>query len=189
MASGNARTSVIFISEIAEPELLPSGAYSRLVLRGRAHGRREVLAAPLLAALELPRAGRVDQDAVPEPGSELRHVAVLERRARVDRRAENARENDDAVAAGVHAVGEGPVHLLVRGRIDVLLDNGDVLVAELGGAGAPQGGGDLLGLSLIGLLDLDHDVHAVRDRRDEDVTHPGNAGVCQDVPRDRRALD
>src|SRR5205807_5487334 len=48
---------------------------------------------------------------------------------------------------------ERPVDLLVRGRIDVLLDHGDVLVSVLRRAGAPERGRDLLGLALVGLLD------------------------------------
>src|SRR2546427_5017944 len=176
-------------SEVIEPELLPARAHTRLVLRGRADGGREPLPAPLRAPRELPRARRVDQDSVPEPGAELRDVPVLEGRARVDRRPEDPWENHEAVLTGVHPVSERPVHLLVRGRIDVLLHDDDVLVTELGRARAPERGGDLLGLALVRLLDLDDDVHAVRDRRDEDVAHSGNAGHREDIPRDRGALD
>src|SRR5215510_13893983 len=117
-ASGIARISVIFTSEVSEPELFPARAHPRLVLGRRAHRGREALAAPLGAPLELPGAGRIDQHAIPEPGAEPRNVAVLHRRARIDGRAEDAGEDHDAVLAGVDPVGERPVDLLVRGRID-----------------------------------------------------------------------
>src|SRR2546427_10099372 len=188
-ARGVAAWTRVIASEIIEPELLPARAHTRLVLGGRADGGREVLPAPLRAPLELPRARRVDQDSVPEPGAELRDVAVLEGRARIDRRAEDPWEDHEAVLPGVHSMGERPVHLLVRGRIDVLLDDDDVLVTELGGARAPERGGDLLGLALVRLRDLDDDVHAVRDRRGADGAHSGNAGHRGDISRARGALD
>src|SRR5262249_35560214 len=103
-------------SEVAEPVLLPAGADAGLVVGGGPHGGREALAAPFGAAFELPRAGGVDEHAVPEPGAEAGHVAVGQGRARIDGRAEDAGEDHDAVLAGVHAVGEGPVDLLVGGR-------------------------------------------------------------------------
>src|SRR5207249_1955859 len=62
------------------------------------------------------------------------------------------------------------------------------LVAVLGGAGAPQRGGDLLGLALVGLADLHHDVHAVGDRMDVDVLDAGDAGGLEDVPGDAGPL-
>src|SRR2546425_1167002 len=74
------------ISDVAEPVLLPALAHARLVFGRRPHRRRKALAAPFGAALELPVAGGVDERAVPEAGAELRDVAVLERRARIDRR-------------------------------------------------------------------------------------------------------
>src|SRR5215831_7462817 len=188
-ASGIARISVIFTSEISEPELVPAGAHPRLVLGGRADRGRESLAAPLRASLELPGACRVDQDAVPEAGAEAGDVTIRRRRARIDRRAEDTGEDDETVLARVHTMGERPVDLLVRGRIDVLLDDGDVLVAVLRGARAPQRGRDLLGLALIRLLDLHDDVDAVGDRRHEHVTHARDARRREDVPCDRRALD
>src|SRR3989475_12751616 len=153
-ARGVAAWTMVIASEIIAPELLPALAHTRLVLGGRADGGREALPAPLRAPLELPRARRVDQDSVPEPGAELRDVPVLERRARVDRRAEDPGKDHDPVQAGVHPVGERPVHLLVRGRVAVLLDADHVLVAELGGARAPERARDLLGLALLRLLDL-----------------------------------
>ena len=107
-------------------------------------------------ALELPGARRVDQHAVPEAGAELRHVAILHRRAGIDGRAEDAGEDHDAALAGIHAVRERPVHLLVRRGIDVLLHHDHVLVAVLRGAVAPQRRRDLLGLALVVLLDLHH---------------------------------
>src|SRR5262249_56399692 len=99
MASGKARTSVIFISEIAEPELLPPGTHPRLVLRSRPHGRRESLPAPLLAALGLPRPGRVVQDAVPEPGAERRSFPSPGRLPRAGGGAAISREHDEPCAA------------------------------------------------------------------------------------------
>src|SRR5436309_731638 len=108
-------------SQIAQPVLVPSRPHARLVVRRGANGGREALAAPLGAAVELPRARGVDEDTVPESGAEPGHVAVVERRARVDGRAEDAGEDHDAVLARVDAMGEGPVDLLVRRRIDVLL--------------------------------------------------------------------
>src|SRR4030095_3365650 len=74
-ASGIARISVIFISEVAEPQLFPAVAHPGLVLGGRAHRRREPLAAPLGTPLELPGARRVDQHAIPQTGAEPRAVA------------------------------------------------------------------------------------------------------------------
>src|SRR5207247_9048459 len=117
--------------QVAQAAPLPALPHARLVRGRRPHGRREALAAPLGAALELPRARRVDQDAVPQTRAEAAHVAVVERRAGIDGRAEDAWEHHDAVLAGVDAVGEGPVDLLVRGRDDVLLDHRHVLVAAL----------------------------------------------------------
>src|SRR5439155_23571532 len=166
---GIARISVIFISEIPEPQLLPPLAHPRLVVGRRAYRRREPFAAPLGAARELPRACRIDQHPVPESGAELRHVPIFRRSARVDRRAEDPREDADAVLPGVDPMRERPVDLLVRGGVDVLLDHGDVLVAVLRRARAPERRRDLLGLALVRLLDLDDDVHAVGDRGNEDV--------------------
>src|SRR6266478_4889642 len=171
-----ARISVIFISEVAEPELLPALAHPRFVVGRRADRRREPLATPLGAAFELPRTGRVDQHAVPEFGTEPRYVPIFWWSARVDRRAEDPREDDDAVLPRVDPMRERSVDLFVRGRIDVLLDDGDVLVPVLRGARAPERGRDLLGLALVGLLDLDDDVHAVGDRRHEDVADARDAG-------------
>src|SRR5215468_5658570 len=142
---------VLSLSEISQSVLVPALAHPRLVLGGRAHGGREALALPFGPPLELPRARRVDEHAVPQAGAEPAHLAVGQGRARVDGRAEDAREDHDAVLAGVDPVGEGPVHLLVRRRVDVLLDHRDVLVAVLRGAVAPERGGDLLGLALVGL--------------------------------------
>src|SRR2546422_10541068 len=105
MASGIARTSVIFTSEVAEPQLLPALAHPRLVLGRGTHGRREALAAPCLAALELPRARGADQHPVPEAGPELRDVPPLERRARIERRAEDPGEDHRALVARVHPRG------------------------------------------------------------------------------------
>src|SRR5437867_392124 len=102
-------------SQIAQAVLLPALSYAGLVLGRRPHRGREALASPLGTPLELPRARGVDEDAVPEPGAETAHVPVLERRARIDGRAEDAGEHHDAVLARVHAVGEGPVDLLVGG--------------------------------------------------------------------------
>ena len=55
----------------------------------------------------------------------------------VERVAEQAREDDHATVAGVDAVGDRPVHLLVGRDIDVLLEHEHMLVAALPGAGAP----------------------------------------------------
>src|SRR3989442_3251674 len=137
MASGSARTSVIFIAspplalQIAQAVLGPALAHARLVLGRRPHGRREALVVPLGSPWEPPRARGVDEHAGPEAGADLVDVAVLERRAGIDRRAENAGEDDDAGRSPVHPVGEGPVHLLVRRGVDVLFDHDHVLVAEL----------------------------------------------------------
>src|SRR5256886_11188678 len=100
-------------SHVAEPVLLPALAHARLVLRRRPHRRRETLAAPLRAFFELPVARGVDEHAVPEPGAELRNVAVLQRRGGIDRRAEDSGKDYDAVLAGVDAAGHRPVDLLV----------------------------------------------------------------------------
>src|SRR5438309_6878188 len=175
-------------SHVAEPELLPALAHARLVLRRRPHRRREALAAPLGAALELPVARGVEEHAVPEAGAELRDVAVLERRGRIDRRAEASGEDDDAALARVDPMRHRPVDLLVRRHVDVVLDHPHVLVAVLRGGVAPERGGDLLGLTLIMLGDLYADVHAVGDRMDVDVADAGNARAGEDVPGDGRAL-
>src|SRR6266446_7233518 len=60
---------------------------------GRTMGGK-ALAAPLGPTGVLPRAGRVDQHPVPKPCAELRHVAILQRRAGIDGRAEDPREDD-----------------------------------------------------------------------------------------------
>ena len=85
-------------------------------------------------------------------------------------------------------MGQRPVDLLVGGRIDVVVHHEHVLVAVLRGAVAPQRGGDLLGLALVGLADLHHDVHPVRDRVDVDVANAGDAGGLEDVPGDAGPL-
>src|SRR5262245_15914798 len=109
MASGMARTSVIFMpgpaggtrsaSQVAEPVLGPARSHPGLVVRVGPHGGREALAAPLRAPRPLPRARGVDQHPVPESGAELRDVAILHGGARIDGRAEDAREDDDAPLA------------------------------------------------------------------------------------------
>src|SRR5690242_21772715 len=99
MARGIARTSVTFISEIAQPELVPARAHAGLVLGRRAHGRREALVPPLGAARESPRARGVEEHAIPQPGAQAAHLAVLERRRRIDRRAEDAGEDHQALLA------------------------------------------------------------------------------------------
>ena len=83
---------------------------------------------------------------------------------------------------------ERPFHLLVVGRIDVLLHHDDVLVAILGGAVAPERRRNLLWLPLVVLFDLNPDVDAVGDRRGIDVEDAGDAGAVQDVPGDGGAL-
>src|SRR2546428_1812914 len=174
--------------QIPEPVFLPARTHAGLVLRGRPHGRRKALVVPLRPLRHLPRARGVDEHAVPEPGAELGDVTVLERRRGIDRRAEAAREDDDAAFAGIHAMGEGPVDLLVRRRVDILFDHDDVLVAVLRGAGAPERRRDLLGLALVVLGDLHVDVHAVGDGRHPDVANAGDAGAVEDVPGDGRPL-
>src|SRR3989442_12405633 len=134
--------------QIPEPVFLPARTHAGLVLRGRPHGRRKALVVPLRPLRHLPRARGVDEHAVPEPGAELGDVTVLERRRGIDRRAEAAREDDDAAFAGIHAMGEGPVDLLVRRRVYIFFDHDDVLVAGLRGAGAPERRRDLLGVAL-----------------------------------------
>src|SRR5687767_4591336 len=174
--------------QVSEAVFVPAGPHLRFVFRRRPHGRREALAVPFLALRELPVPRGVEEHAVPEAGAELRDVAILHRSGRIDRRAEDAGEDHDAALARVHAMGERPVDLLVRRHVDVLFDDVDVLVPVLRGRGAPQRGGDLLRLALVGLLDLHADVHAVGDRVDVDVLDARNAGSVQDVPRDAGAL-
>src|SRR5262245_18599846 len=188
MPSGIAWTAVIFMLEIPQAVLGPALAYARLVLAVRTHGRREALPTPLRAALELPRPRAVEEHAVPEPGAQARHVPVLHGRGRIDGRAEDPGEDDQAAFARIQAMGERPVDLLVRRGVDVVVHHDHVLVAVLRGAVAPQRGGDLLGLALVGLADLHHDVHAVGDGVYVDVAHAGDAGDLEDVPGDPRAL-
>src|ERR687897_3783771 len=106
-------TSRAIALEVTEPVLVPAVAHARFVLRRWPDRRREPLAVPLLALRELPVPGGVEQHAVPEAAAELRDVAVLHRRRRIDRRSEAAGEHDDAVLARVHAMRERPVELLV----------------------------------------------------------------------------
>src|SRR5262249_48327130 len=142
MPGGIAWTAVIFMLEITQALLGPALADARLVLAVRTHGRRKALATPLRAALELPRARAVEEHAVPEPGAQPRHVAVLHGRGGIDGRAEDAGEDDQAAFARVHAMGERPVDLLVRRGIDVVVHHDHVLVAVLRGAVAPERGGN-----------------------------------------------
>src|SRR5262249_3903674 len=136
-------------SQVAEAVLVPPLAHARLVLGRRAYGRRKALVPPFGASIELPRAGGIDQDAVPQARAEAAHVAVVVWGAGVDRGAEDPGEDHDAILAGVDAMGEGPVDLLIGRRVDVLFHHGHVLVAVLRGAVPPERSGDLLGLSLV----------------------------------------
>src|SRR5258707_728635 len=176
------------VSQIAQPVFRPTGSHARLVFRAWPHGGRKPLSAPLRTPRILPRARGVDQHPVPEAGAELCNVAILHRRAGIDRRAENPRKNDDATFAGVHPVSERPFNLLVIRGIDVLLHHNDVLVAVLGGAVAPERRSYLLGLPLVVFFDLDADVDAIRNRRRIDVENTGDAGAVENVPGDARAL-
>src|SRR5262245_15821935 len=133
-------------SQVAQPIFRPTGSHARLISRGWSHGRRKTLPAPLRTPGVLPGARGVDQHPIPEAGAELCDVAILHGRAGIDRRAENAREDDDAAFTGVHPVRECPFNLLVVRGIDVLLYHNDVLIAGLRGAVAPERCGDLLGL-------------------------------------------
>src|SRR5262249_17150640 len=173
---------------VAEPVLRPAGLDACLVVWRRPHRGRKALAAPLGPTGVLPGAGGVDQHPVPKPRAELRHVAIFQRRAGIDGRAEDPREDDQPALAGVHAMRERPFHLLVVGWVDVLLHHDDVLVAILAGAVAPERRPDLLWLALVVLLDLNADVDAVGDRRRIDVEDAGDAGAVEDVPGDGGAL-
>src|SRR5580704_5424332 len=150
--------------------------------------RRKAFVVPARLARVLPRARGVDQHAVPQSGAELFDVAVFQGRRRIDRRAEYSREYHDAAFAGIDPMRISPFDLLVGGRIDILFDHDDVLVAILRGGIAPQRRRDLLRLALIMLLDLDADIDAVGDRRRIDVEDAGNAGAVQNIPGDGGAL-
>ena len=56
----------------------------------------------------------------------------------------------------------------------------------MGGRGAPDRGGGLLGLAAIGLLDLDHQRGAVVGGRAAHVGDAGNAGALENIPGERR---
>src|SRR5438132_7861708 len=92
--------------QVAEPILRPAGVNACLVVWRRAHGGRKALTAPLGPTGVLPRAGCVDQHPVPKPCAELRHVAILQRRAGIDRGAEDPREDDHSALTSVDAVRE-----------------------------------------------------------------------------------
>src|SRR5204862_2185495 len=175
-------------SQITQPVFRPTGSHARLIFRGWSHGGRKTLPAPLRTPRVLPGARGIDQHPVPEAGAELCNIAILHGRAGIDRRAENAGEDDDAAFASVHPVSERPFNLLVVRGIDVLLHHNHVLVAVLGGAVAPQRCSDLLGLPLVVLLDLDTDVDAVGDGRRVDVENTGDTGAVENIPGDARAL-
>src|SRR5207245_11593258 len=96
MASGIARTSVTFISEVPQPELVPALAHARLVLGGGPHGGREALVAPLRPPRELPRARAVEEHAVPQAGAELAHVAGFHWRRALCGRADDPRAHHEA---------------------------------------------------------------------------------------------
>src|SRR3981081_4736562 len=174
--------------QIAEAVVRPALAHARLVFGGWTHSGRKAPRAPRRTARFLPRARGVDQHPVPEAGAELGHVAILHRRAGIDGRAENSREDDHAALPGVDAMRKRPLDLLVVGGVDVLLHHDHVLVAVLRGAVAPERRGDLLGLALVVLLDLDADVDAVGDGRRADVEDAGDAGAVENVPGDAGAL-
>src|ERR1700730_5985390 len=154
----------------------------------RLHRRRKALVVPARLPRVLPRPGRFDQPAVPQSGAELFDVAIFQRRRWIDRRAENSWEYHDAAFAGIDPMRIGPFDLLIGGRIDILFDHDDVLVAILRGGIAPQSRRDVLGLALVVLLDLDADIDAVGDRRRVDVEDAGNAGAVQNIPGDGGAL-
>src|SRR5580698_848047 len=130
----------------------------------------------------LPVACRVDQHAIPQPGAELRNIAVLHRGRWIDRRAKDSREDHHAAFTGIDAVRVGPFDLFIIGWVDVLFDNDNVLVAVSRGAVAPQGSRDLLRLTLVVFFDLYADVDAVGDRRCVDIEYAGNARGVENVP-------
>src|SRR5580698_672779 len=176
------------MSQIVEAVFRPARLDPRRVVGMRLDRRRKALVVPARLPRVFPRPRGVDQHAVPQSGAELFDVAVFQRRRRVDRRAEYSREYYDTAFAGIDAVRISPFDLLVGGRVDILFDHDDVLIAILRGGIAPQSRRDLLGLALIVLLDLDADIDAIGDRRRIDVEDAGNAGAAQNVPGDGGAL-
>src|SRR5580704_10483366 len=178
----------LFSLQIVEPVFLPARIDSRRVVGMRLDGRRKALVVPARLARVFPRPRGVDQHAVPQSGAELLDVAIFQRRRWIDRRAEYSREYHDAAFAGIDPMRVRPFDLFVGGRIDVLFDHDDVLIAILRGSVAPQRRRDLLGLALVVLLDLDADIDAVGDRRRVDVEDAGDAGAVQNIPGDGGAL-
>src|SRR5439155_22217507 len=118
------------------------------------HGRPHPAAIRHTPAGDFPVPRGVEAHAVLEAGAELGDGAIFERGRLIDRRPEGAGEDHDAALAGVHAVSQRPVDLLVRRDVDVLFDDVDVLVAILRRGGAPARRRDLLRLPLVALLDL-----------------------------------
>src|SRR4029077_10129340 len=107
----------------------------------------------------------------------------------VQTQSKGRRHDDDVILAGIDAIGDRPVDGAVVVNIDVVVDHGDVLVADVAGRTAPQRVGDLFGLAAIALFDLHQDVDAGLDRRTPHVGDAGNAGAIEHVPRRRRAHD
>src|SRR5580693_3346792 len=95
--------------------------------------RRKAFVVPARLPRVFPRPRGVDQHAVPQSSAELFDVAIFERRRWIDRRAENSREYHDAAFAGIDPMRISPFDLLVGGRVDILFDHDDMLVAILRG--------------------------------------------------------
>jgi hypothetical protein len=71
--------------------------------------------------------------------------------------------------------------------VDILLDDHHVLVEPAGSTGPPQRRGDLLGVTAVSLVDLHHNVGAVRYLRHPHVGDAPDPEALEDVPGNRRA--
>src|SRR5262245_39303823 len=79
---------------------------------------------------------------------------------------------------------ERPFYLFIVRGVDVLFNHDHMLVAILRGAVPPKRCGNLLGLPLVVLLDLNADVDTVRNWRRVYIEDAWYAGAVQNVPSD-----
>src|SRR5262249_53410905 len=123
---------------LAAPELAPARIGSVDVSLVPPDRRRGGGAAPLWVPVGIAIDGGVDQHAIPLSGAEQVGIAVAPARRRIKAGAEGRRHDHDVVLAGIDPVRDGPVDRGIIVDVDVVVDDGDMLVAHMRGRRAPQ---------------------------------------------------